>query len=43
MLGPWQIVILLFILIGILSVIYYMGKKSGYIKRVKEEEKRKSN
>lgn len=41
MLGPWQLIIILVIVFGILFLTYRMGQKSGYIKRVKEEEKLK--
>ncbi len=38
MLGPWQFIIILLVLIGIFVLGYTMGKKAGYIKRVKEKE-----
>lgn len=41
MLGPWQVIITLFIPILIFLLGYHFGKKAGYIKRVKEEEGRK--
>lgn len=38
MLGPWQIIIVLFIPVLIFLLGYHFGKKAGYIKRVKETE-----
>lgn len=40
MIGPWQILISLILPIGIFAFGYFVGKKAGYIKRVKEEEQR---
>ena len=37
--GALQIIIVLIIPIAIFLLGYYIGKKSGYIKRVKEEKK----
>jgi septation ring formation regulator EzrA len=40
--GTWQIIILLVIFLVILLIVFFVGygigKKSGYIKRVKEEK-----
>lgn len=36
--GPWQLSILLIIPLGIFLLGFFIGKKSGYIKRVKEED-----
>jgi hypothetical protein len=36
--GPFQIILLLIFPVGIFLFGYYLGKKSGYIKRVKEQE-----
>lgn len=42
MVGPWQIIILLIllgiVLTGVFILGYSIGKKAGYIKRVKEIE-----
>lgn len=38
MLGPLQVIIILFIPVLIFLAGYHFGKKAGYIKRVKEEE-----
>lgn len=37
--GAPQILLVLIIPVGIFLLGYYIGKKSGYIKRVKEEKK----
>lgn len=37
-LGPFQLIILLIIPIGIFLLGFFLGKKSGYLKRVKETE-----
>ncbi|MFT5762447.1 MAG: hypothetical protein ACI8WA_001576 [Polaribacter sp.] len=37
--GPAQIVLVLVFPVGIFLLAYYLGKKSGYNKRVKEENK----
>lgn len=37
--GPFQLILLLIIPIGIFLLGYFLGKKSGYIKRIKETEK----
>ena len=36
--GPFQLIIVLIFPVGIFLLGYYVGKKSGYIKRVKETE-----
>ncbi len=41
--GMPQILLLISIPVGIFLLGYYIGKKSGYIKRVKEEEKKQLN
>ena len=38
--GPFQILLLLLIPVGIFIFGFVMGKKAGYIKRVKETENR---
>ncbi|WP_431160134.1 hypothetical protein [Flagellimonas beolgyonensis] len=38
MIGPWQLFISLVLPFGIFMFGYFVGKKAGYIKRVKEEE-----
>jgi hypothetical protein len=38
MIGPWQFILILLPVLGIFFLGYYMGKKAGYIKRVKEME-----
>ncbi len=37
--GPMQIVLVLIVPFGIFLLGFFIGKKSGYIKRVKETEK----
>lgn len=42
--GPSQLLLILFVLIfpvGLFFIGYYFGKKSGYLKRIKEEELKK--
>ncbi|WP_445714502.1 hypothetical protein [Flavobacterium sp.] len=42
--GPFQVILLLFALflpIGLFFIGYHFGKKSGYLKRIKEEELKK--
>ncbi|WP_443632967.1 hypothetical protein ABXT64_10930 [Candidatus Marifrigoribacter sp. Uisw_064] len=38
MIGPFQIILLLLVPVGIFLLGFFVGKKSGYIKRVKETE-----
>jgi|GEM_PF-2828334 len=40
MIGPWQFILIFVFIFGIFFLGYYLGKKSGYIKRVKEVEKK---
>ena len=40
MVGPFQLILLLLIPVGIFLLGYFLGKKSGYIKRIKETEKK---
>ncbi|MFC4634423.1 hypothetical protein ACFO3O_10925 [Dokdonia ponticola] len=37
--GPFQLILLLLIPAGIFFLGFFLGKKSGYIKRIKETEK----
>lgn len=39
--GPVEIVLVLLIPVGIFLLGFFVGKKAGYIKRVKETEKQK--
>jgi len=36
--GPFQIILVLLIPVGIFLLGFYLGKKSGYLKRIKETE-----
>ncbi|GAA4241496.1 MULTISPECIES: hypothetical protein [Winogradskyella] len=38
MIGPFQIILVLIVPVGIFLLGFFIGKKSGYIKRVKETE-----
>lgn len=38
--GPWQLIVGLLIPAGIFLLGYYIGQKSGYIKRVRETERK---
>tara|TARA_R110000868_G_scaffold354220_1_gene615531 strand:+ start:37 stop:177 length:141 start_codon:yes stop_codon:yes gene_type:complete len=38
MVGPIQLILLLLVPVGIFLLGFYLGKKAGYIKRVKEVE-----
>ena len=41
-LGPWQMIVVSLVFPVLIFMLgYYVGKKAGYIKRVKEEEGRK--
>ncbi|SFI55431.1 hypothetical protein [Olleya namhaensis] len=42
MLGPIQLILMLIVPVGIFLLGFFLGKKSGYIKRVRETEN-KSN
>lgn len=37
--GPFQIILVLLVPVGIFFLGYLLGKKAGYIKRIKETEK----
>jgi hypothetical protein len=39
MFGPFQLLLLLIVPVGIFLLGFFFGKKSGYIKRIKETEK----
>lgn len=38
--GPIQIILVLLVPVGIFLLGFFLGKKSGYIKRIKETENR---
>ena len=38
MIGPFQIILVLIVPVGIFLLGFFIGKKSGYIKRIKETE-----
>lgn len=36
--GPWQLIVLLIIPVGIFLAGFFIGKNAGYVKRVRETE-----